>query len=86
MEGEVSGATVLRADPTDAYAGNWGAAQVLVSQLLDALAELALEAMKLGAADYLIKPLAPDNLERLIQEILLKGKGGYQGGEGLFLF
>jgi YesN/AraC family two-component response regulator len=42
--------------------------------------------MKLGAADYLIKPIAPDNLERLIQEILLKGKGGYQGGEGLFLF
>jgi len=38
-------------------------------------AELAVEAMKLGAADYLIKPVVPDNLERLIQETLLKGKG-----------
>jgi DNA-binding NtrC family response regulator len=37
--------------------------------------ELAIEAMKLGAADYLIKPVAPDNLERLIRETLLKGKG-----------
>ncbi len=38
-------------------------------------AELAVEAMKLGASDYLIKPVAADNLERLIQETLLKGKG-----------
>lgn len=37
--------------------------------------ELAVEAMKLGAVDYLIKPVAPDNLERLIRETLLKGKG-----------
>ncbi len=35
-------------------------------------AELAAEAMKLGAVDYLIKPVAPDDLERLIQETLLK--------------
>jgi DNA-binding NtrC family response regulator len=35
-------------------------------------AESAVEAMKLGAADYLIKPVDPDNLERLIQETLLK--------------
>ena len=34
--------------------------------------ELAAEAMKLGAVDYLIKPVAPDDLERLIQETLLK--------------
>jgi len=34
--------------------------------------ELADEAMKLGAIDYLIKPVAPDDLERLIQETLLK--------------
>ena len=40
-------------------------------------AELAVEARKLGAGDYLIKPVAPDNLERLIQETLLKGKGGH---------
>jgi len=33
---------------------------------------LADEAMKLGAVDYLIKPIAPDDLERLIRETLLK--------------
>jgi DNA-binding NtrC family response regulator len=32
--------------------------------------ELAAEAMKLGAVDYLIKPIAPDELERLIQKTL----------------
>jgi len=32
--------------------------------------ELAAEAMKLGAIDYLIKPVAPDDLERLIRETL----------------
>lgn len=37
-------------------------------------AELATEAMKLGAIDYLIKPIAPDDLERLIRETLLKCK------------
>jgi len=30
------------------------------------------EAKKLGAVDYLIKPIAPDDLERLIRETLLK--------------
>jgi len=38
-------------------------------------AELAAEAMKLGAIDYLIKPVVPDKLETLIRETLLKGKG-----------
>lgn len=38
-------------------------------------AESAVEAMKLGATDYLIKPVAPDNLERLIRETLLKHRG-----------
>ena len=33
--------------------------------------EVAVEAMKLGAVDYLIKPITPDNLERLIRETLL---------------
>jgi DNA-binding NtrC family response regulator len=32
--------------------------------------ELAAEAMKLGAVDYLIKPVVPDDLERLIRKIL----------------
>ncbi len=35
-------------------------------------AELAVEAMKLGAIDYLIKPIIPDDLEKLIHETLLK--------------
>jgi DNA-binding NtrC family response regulator len=39
--------------------------------------DLAVEAMKPGAADYLIKPVAPDNLEKLIRKTLLKGKGGH---------
>jgi DNA-binding NtrC family response regulator len=37
--------------------------------------DLAVEAMKLGAVDYLIKPVAPDDLERLVHETLIKGKG-----------
>lgn len=32
--------------------------------------ELATEAKKLGAIDFLIKPIAPDDLERLIRETL----------------
>jgi DNA-binding NtrC family response regulator len=35
-------------------------------------AELSNEVKKLGAIDYLIKPIAPDDLERLIRETLLK--------------
>ena len=34
--------------------------------------ELAAEAKELGAIDYLIKPIAPDDLEKLIQQTLLK--------------
>jgi DNA-binding NtrC family response regulator len=35
-------------------------------------AELAAEAKKLGAVDYLIKPIFPEALERLIRETLAK--------------
>ena len=35
-------------------------------------ADLAAEAAKLGAVDFLIKPIAPDELERVIRETLLK--------------
>lgn len=34
--------------------------------------ELADEAKQLGAVDYLIKPIAPEDLERLIRETLIK--------------
>jgi DNA-binding NtrC family response regulator len=39
--------------------------------------ELAVEAMKLGAVDYLIKPIACDDIENLIRDTLLKSKGGH---------
>jgi len=38
-------------------------------------AELAADARKLGAIDYLIKPVAPDDLEKLIRETILKCEG-----------
>jgi DNA-binding NtrC family response regulator len=40
-------------------------------------AEFETEARKLGVIDYLIKPIEPDDLERLIRETLLK----YESGE-----
>ncbi len=42
--------------------------------------ELAAEAKELGAIDYLVKPIAPDDLERLIQQTLLKCENEEQGG------
>jgi len=35
-------------------------------------AEMVAEARKLGVVDYLIKPIAPDDLERLVRETLAK--------------
>lgn len=37
--------------------------------------EMRTEAMKLGAAHYLVKPIAPDQLERLVQETLSERSG-----------
>ena len=34
--------------------------------------EMAVEAMKSGAVDYLVKPVAPDDLEKLIQKTILE--------------
>lgn len=34
--------------------------------------DMAAEATRLGAVDYLVKPIAPDELERLIRETLLQ--------------
>ncbi len=36
--------------------------------------DMAVEAMKLGAVDYLVKPFAPDKLERLIWRTIAKSK------------
>ncbi len=44
LEGKVAGATVLRADATDAHAGDWGAVRTMTTQLLDALPDAALKA------------------------------------------
>jgi tetratricopeptide (TPR) repeat protein len=46
LEGQLAGATILRADASDAYAGDWGAVQILASQLLDLMPEVALETAK----------------------------------------
>jgi DNA-binding NtrC family response regulator len=37
--------------------------------------EMSLEALKLGAVDYLVKPIAPEDLERLIREAILQLEG-----------
>ena len=39
-------------------------------------AEFAAEAKRLGAVDYLIKPILPDTLETLIRQTLFKLEGG----------
>ncbi|MBN1654828.1 MAG: protein kinase [Deltaproteobacteria bacterium] len=46
LEGKISGATVLRADASDAYAGDWGIVRVLISQLLDLIPDEALATAK----------------------------------------
>lgn len=46
LEGRLAGAIVLRADASDAYAGNWGAVRILASQLCDLLPEETLESAK----------------------------------------
>ncbi|HEX9896592.1 MAG TPA: response regulator [Dehalococcoidales bacterium] len=42
--------------------------------------DLTAEAMKLGAIDYLVKPIAPDDLERLVREAVRKSASENQGG------
>jgi len=41
LEAKLSGATILRADDSDAFKGNWGVARTLSMQLLDAAPETA---------------------------------------------
>jgi DNA-binding NtrC family response regulator len=42
--------------------------------------ELSTEAMKLGALDYLVKPIIPDDLERLVRDAVHKYEAENQGG------
>jgi len=44
--------------------------------------ETAVEAMKIGAVDYIVKPFAPDALEKAIQEILGPVQAEVKAGEG----
>lgn len=41
LEGRLAGITVLRADSSDSYAGDWGVVRTLAVQLVDALPEIA---------------------------------------------
>lgn len=42
--------------------------------------DLTAEALRLGALDYLIKPVVPDDLERLVRDAVRKYEFGSQGG------
>ncbi len=46
LEAKLSGAAVLRADASDAHAGDWGTARVLATGLIDELPQQALEAAR----------------------------------------
>ncbi len=46
LEAKLAGATVLRADASDAHAGDWGAARVLATRLIDELPREALQAAR----------------------------------------
>jgi tetratricopeptide (TPR) repeat protein/tRNA A-37 threonylcarbamoyl transferase component Bud32 len=63
LEGRMVGATVLRADASDSYAGAWGVVKVLASQLIDALPEVALEMARPHVA--LLGQILPDLVSRL---------------------
>jgi hypothetical protein len=63
LEGRVVGATVLRADASDSYAGAWGAVKTLAAQLTDALPEIALEEAKPHIA--LLGQILPDLVRKL---------------------
>ncbi len=64
LEGKLAGATVLRADASDASQGKWGAVRTMARQLLDALPEVALEA----ARPYLsvLGHLLPELVDRFV--------------------
>ncbi|MBN1652718.1 MAG: protein kinase [Deltaproteobacteria bacterium] len=46
LESKLAGATILRADATDAQTGNWGVMNTITAQLLTALPVIAMEAAK----------------------------------------
>jgi serine/threonine protein kinase/tetratricopeptide (TPR) repeat protein len=46
LEGKLLGATVLRADASDAHSGNWGVIRAITNQLLDVLPDESLQTAK----------------------------------------
>ncbi len=63
LEGKLAGAVVLRADATDANAGNWGAVRAVARQLLDAVPQPALQAAREHAP--VLGHIIPELLGRL---------------------
>jgi hypothetical protein len=66
LRGKLSGVTVLRADTTDSRTGNWGAVSAIAAQLVDALPDIALAAIKPHVSI----------LGNILPELLKKVEGG----------
>jgi serine/threonine protein kinase/tetratricopeptide (TPR) repeat protein len=70
LEGKLLGATVLRADASDAHSGAWGVVRVLATQLLDAVPREASKAAK----PYLsvLGHIMPDLINRAVSSMSLQ--------------
>ncbi len=66
LEGKLMGAAVLRADASDANAGNWGAVSAMAAQLLDVASQPALQAARPRA--LLLEQILPGLASRLQAE------------------
>lgn len=72
LEGKLLGATVLRADASDAHSGAWGVVRVLASQLLDALPHEASKAAKPHLS--VLGHIMPDLINRTLSSMPLPPK------------
>ncbi len=69
LEGKLLGATVLRADASDAHSGAWGVVRVLATQLLDALPH---EASKAAKPHFpVLGHIMPDLISRTVSSMSL---------------